>query len=313
MNKQYNIEYEEAPSGNVTFYNYKEPLMKFEEGYGFMGALVFDTESKKIQCHFCGEWFNTLGNHLHREHAMTADFYKQSVGLNKSTALVNEEIREKLIARHNGAENLRPNIKHTEETKEKIRATLKENRLEKKNVAGTCPAQLLERLTRLYDKLGRTPLQKEISFLEALKTTYGSLENACIACGIPYRKPGQNISYKTRTKWSYKYCCETVREFYDKNNRFPKTKEIKGIDHALLKYGRVNIFKDAIALDGRFRKSIKRFRYTKQELLNFLSSFEKIHGRKPSYSDCKRGLLPCLSRYSYNFGSWKTALEMANI
>jgi hypothetical protein len=71
------LEYEEAPSGSVYFYNYKEPLMKFEEGFGFIGALVFDDTTDKIQCHFCGEWFEALGNHINREHNMRAAEYKK--------------------------------------------------------------------------------------------------------------------------------------------------------------------------------------------------------------------------------------------
>lgn len=92
------IEYEEAPSGNVTFYNYKEPLMKFEQGHGFIGALVFDTESDKIQCHLCGEWFGHLPSHLAKEHNMRSAAYKDLVGLNQTTALINESMRAKMIA-----------------------------------------------------------------------------------------------------------------------------------------------------------------------------------------------------------------------
>ncbi len=127
-----NIEYEEAPSGHVTFYNYKEPLMKFEGGYGFVGALVFDGYSDKIQCHFCGNWFDALGNHLAREHSMDVEYYKKQVGLNTSTALINEKTRAKLIA--NGMKKRIKNLvnrkgkKVSAATRAKISATLKENR-----------------------------------------------------------------------------------------------------------------------------------------------------------------------------------------
>lgn len=59
--KTHELEYEEAPSGFVTLYNYKEPFMKFKEGYGFQGVLLFDGTSDKIQCHFCGNWYDALG------------------------------------------------------------------------------------------------------------------------------------------------------------------------------------------------------------------------------------------------------------
>lgn len=37
------VEYEEAPSGYVKLYNYKEPFMKFNGGHGYQGVLLVDT------------------------------------------------------------------------------------------------------------------------------------------------------------------------------------------------------------------------------------------------------------------------------
>lgn len=143
-------EYEEAPSGSVYFYNYKEPLMKFEEGFGFEGALLHDDKSDQIQCHFCGGWFDILGHHLHKEHNMMAEDYKKKVGLNKSTALISERHRALLI--RNGLKknykNLRSPKVVSKETRAKISATLREHRVEQKNITNTCPEQLLERLVK---------------------------------------------------------------------------------------------------------------------------------------------------------------------
>lgn len=317
MNKTYNVEYEEAPSGNVTFYNYKEPLMKFDEGHGYVGALIYDGTSGKIQCHFCGEWFDALGNHINKEHALKAIDYKRIVGLNKSTALINEKFRASLIAHGTRNQNLVSQKGKTRslETRRMISETLKENREEKKNLAGTCPAQLLDRLSKLYQKLGRTPTHKEIGFKEALKMTYGSIEEAMRLTGIPHRTPGQTINDKT--KWTYKRCCEEVRKFYDENGRMPKTIDQKKIGAGLCSrihfYGTRKVFADAMILNGKYGNGLKNFRYSKEELLNLLRSFEKINGRKPSTSDCKRKLLPHASRYIYNFGSWKNALSAAFI
>lgn len=48
------MEYEDSPSGFVTLYNYKEPFMKYEEGYGLKGVLLFDGKTGRVQCHMCG-------------------------------------------------------------------------------------------------------------------------------------------------------------------------------------------------------------------------------------------------------------------
>lgn len=313
MNKIHEVEYEEAPSGYVTFYNYKEPLMKFDSGYGFVGALVFDGKSDKIQCHFCGQWFEQLGNHIKKEHAINAEQYKTRVGLNKTTALINEKYRAKLIA--NGLKLRIKNLQNMKgrtrslETRRKIAETLRENRDEQKNLRGTCPEQLLERYNNLWQKLGRTPKVKEITFYEALIKTYGSMKRVSELTGIPYRKVGET---EKKTKFTEDFCINWVREFFDKNNRLPKAMEMgESIRAKINKYGKKSIFRQALKLDGRYRKINEIIRYSKEELIEFLIAFEKREVRKPSYSDCKRGLLPNLSRYSYNFGSWKNALKIA--
>jgi len=311
-------ENEEAPSGLVYFYNYKEPLMKFDGGFGYLGALIHDEKSDQIQCHFCGKWFDTLQHHLHREHNMNVAEYKEKVGLKKGTALISERFRAKLIQKglEKRLKNLRINKHHTEETKRKISATMRELRAEKQNITNTCPEQLLERLVKLYNEKGRTPLfagnaRGEVTFRAALKRVYGSVKNACEMAGIPYRAPGVNREYVSRTKWTRDYTIDTVAQFYQENKRLPNSKEYRGYIHALKKWGKKTIFKEAVIRDGTYKKVDFVARYDKTTLLTFLRMFEKNNGRKPSYSDCKRGLLPHLSRYSYNFGSWKNALALA--
>lgn len=327
MNKKpTTVEYEEAPSGHVTFYNYKEPLMKFtnpdgEGGHGFVGALLFDGISGKVQCHLCGKWFEALSsNHLQREHSMTAKEYKKVTGLMKSSALISEKYRASLIA--NGLERRVKNLKNQKGVKRsaavrrKIRETLRENRDEMKNLRGTCPEQLIERLVEQYRKLGRTPTRRELSCEEALIATYGSMQRACQLAGIPYRKPGET---NVVSKFTEDYLINFTRDFFDKNGKLPTYVSggkkhqgyTAGMHNSLKKFGRTNIQKKALNMDGRYRKCTKRFAYTNEELLDFLRNFEKVNGRKPSYSDSKRGLLPNLSRYSYNFGSWKKALSLA--
>lgn len=322
MTVENNIEYEQAPSGHITFYNYKEPLMKFEKGYGFVGALIFDGVSKKLQCHLCGEWHAYLPNHIKKEHNMKADQYKDMVGLRRSTALLNEDMRATLIK--NGLEkrmkNLRPGGSPSKEVREKIRQTLKENRAEAQNVNNTCPEQLITRLQNLHKKLGRTPTRAEMPFEETLVRVYGSISNACKIAGIPPRKSGSSLSKEMglNKKYPRVACLEWVRNFYESHARLPENQDFvkrnkRGMYEAIRKIGKISLYKDAVSVDGIYRKttSYRKIKYDKNELLKFLRTFEKINGRKPSYSDCKRGPLPHLSRYSYNFGSWKNALKLA--
>jgi hypothetical protein len=122
MNKQIQLdekhmEYEGAPSGYVRLYNYKEPFMEFVGGYGYEGVLLFDGMTDKIQCHFCGNWFENLAGHISR-HALNAKRYKKKVGLHTTTALINEAVREKLVASgmEKRIQNLTKRGKMSEET-----------------------------------------------------------------------------------------------------------------------------------------------------------------------------------------------------
>ncbi len=297
------IEYEEAPSGFVYFYNYKEPLMKFDKGHGFLGTLAFDGDTDKIQCHLCGEWYGNLPPHLVKEHNIRAPAYKEIVGLNQTTALINENMRKKLIASgmDKRLQNLRQNgmgkgTTRSKEVRAKISATLKKNTPEMQNLRGTCPVQLIERLRNKYFELGRTPLHKELGFHNALTATYGTMKQACAIAGIPYRD-----------------CIEYIRNFFDINGRLPRHKDVgkNALWRNIQRYNYRELCRDALASDNHYRKPDKRLFYTKEQLINFVRNFETIHGRKPSYSDCKRGLLPHLSRYSYHFGSWQNTLKIA--
>lgn len=315
------MEYEQAPSGFVTLYNYKEPFMDYKGGYGYMGVLLFDGESDKVQCHLCGEWYIALGNHLHKEHAMRAIEYKQEVGLNKKTALIGENMRAKLIK--SGLERRLKNLQSrkgkvvSEEVKQKISNTLKENRFEKMNTVGTCPAQLIDRLQKLYNKLGRTPKMSEIGFEQALKLTYGSMEEACRVAGIPYRKEGKTVD---NPRWIKKeQVLHFMSSFLKREGKFPSRKDfiregVRGYWDTFIVANKNNynqLKPEAMKLTGEYIATGKKIKHTKENLIWYLQNFEKVHGRKPAISDIKRKLLPSAGAYYYHFNNWKGALKAA--
>lgn len=335
---KHEIEYEDAPSGYVTFYNYKEPLMKYEKGYGYLGAVVFDGETDKIQCSLCGEWFVQLAPHLKREHNMKVGAYKEELGLFQNTALIGENMRAKLIATglDKRMQNLRQahlkrkkgGFKVSESTRAKIRATLKKNaeKSEHKNLRGTCPAQLLDRMKKIYDREGENlSIHEHFGGLEySIIKTYGSFKEACRLAGIPYRKPGTNRNYNHSIKHRDSDVLDFMKEFITRFNRMPKRKDFKAQGKQGLYIARIEKFKklvgakklrklakEAYASLDNYKNSEDRIYYTKEELLNYLRKFEQSQGRKPSYSDAKRKLIPSLQRFHYHFGSWQNALKLA--
>ena len=330
--KNKEMEYEEAPSGHVKLYDYKEPFMKFEDGYGFEGALLFDGVSDKVQCHLCGKWYDFLGSHIPQEHKMKTREYKEMVGLRQSTALVSEGLREKLV--RNGMDKRLRNLcnnqgkKMSEETKEKIRQTLKNKTRETENSNATCPAQLLDRLVKLTEKNGGVvPKSDDIPFHPLLVKTYGSLQEACGLAGIDYTNQDFAVGFRGKIVKPSKHqrivkntrgeCVEWVREFMKKYKTVPKRKDFVRADNLgmyekiRLTYGKNSVYKEA---QGDMNFQEERSEQTRQQLLNEVRRYAKVvEGRLPSVSDCKRGYLPHHSQYYYHFGNWKNVLKSADL
>ena len=226
------MEYEEATSGFVTLYNYKEPFMKFEEGFGFQGVLLMDGKTNNVQCHFCGEWFNYLPHHLHKEHNMTAEQYKKRVGLNMGSALISEQARQNLIAGNLDAriKNLRVNKKHTEATKEKIRKSVLDNanRSEFKNKIGTCPLQLIERLKALQEKLGKTPSVHECNFKITVERVFGSWKEGLRRAGMKSNPSGVNFKHAKYTVfYESSQLVDLLVSFKKNKGRYPSLSDAK--------------------------------------------------------------------------------------
>lgn len=315
------MEYPDAPSGFVMLYNYKSPFMPYTSGYGYEGVLMFDGDSDKIQCHLCGEWFDNLAHHLHREHATTASEYKETVGLLQTTALLNEKQRAVLIQK--GTErfkNLKPAVHKSAETLRKIAATNKGNRTkrEQQNLRGTCPAQLIDRLQKQYAEVGTSIPYREVKGIETMRKVFGSYKEACEQAGIPYNDRIKD--YSSRTKYYRSDMVNWIRD-HIVDGKVPTVVDYsktlgskRGAIYAAVKRlgGWKALCHEALISDGLYRK-VSGYRYSKEELLKFLTDFKKHNNRNPSISDCKRGLLPYASRYIYHWKSWKNALKAAGL
>lgn len=313
------MEYEMAPSGYVHLYNYKEPFMPVENGFGYQGVLLVDGGNGEVQCHICGQWFDGLGTHIAR-HAITASRYKQKFGLNNNTALLSEKVREKLVVK--GMEQRLQNLKNfkgtkrSEETKAKIKATQLENRRENQNKTGTCPAQLIKKIQDRIESLnGQVPNEKEMSDYKTIAKVFGTWNEAIRMAGYTPRKAGQNVKH-WKLIWTEEKAIEWVRMFFESKNIIPTHKDMPQSLYEACRTGRLDkkqIFEKAITLHGKYVKVESRIAISKEDLLTYLINFSKYHNRRPSYSDARRGLIPNLSRYSYHFGSWKEALKLANV
>jgi hypothetical protein len=263
---------------DVYYYNYKEPFIKFKGGFGFLGAVGYSRDKDKVQCAFCGEFFGGIRqSHLEKcvgvkkyekkygKEINTLDDYRDVCGLSKSTVLIGEITREKMISRKLSTKALEVKKKWaSEEEKERRRLKLIENnkkrkgskaRMEIKNKTGTCPVQLLDRIKKVKKAIGRTPSKRDFykfykgKYLGAIYSTYGSYIEAVRLSGLT-----------------------------------PQSDLYKG-----------------------------NFKYTNEQLIEFLQRFVLLHKRLSTYSDHERGLLPAYDTYIKRFGSINNARREAGL
>lgn len=247
------LEHELAPSGFVRLYRYKEPFMPVEKGFGYQGVLLMDGSGKTVQCHICGEWMAYIGFRHLKSHQTNANQYKDRFGLDQTTALVSEEHRKKLL--NHVPPKAKPWSDRTEKEKEAIRAKARAtwDRLsrEKQNQRGTCPAQLVDRLRKKKEELGREPMRKEIvSWVPTLESVFGSLAEAYRQAGM---EPRDIHSPRFTKRSDPTILIASGKQFYRVHGRLPQNSDherglldTKYKDHCT-RYGNYEEFRRVLA------------------------------------------------------------------
>lgn len=215
---------------DVIFYGYKEPLRKFDGGFGYMGVLSYSKEKDKVQCHICGRMFRAINNgHLGKVHKTTALEYKLRVGLSPTASLVGEGTRKKLFERP-----VNPNrIEELKKVHKKRNAHIKKTgndpqihrklSLEVKNKRGTCPDQLLDKIDKTIKSFGRVPTEEEFKnfhhgkFLGSIRNTYGTWNKALAKLG--------HKSYSPR--YTREDLLEAMRNFFQVHKRTPRWSDME--------------------------------------------------------------------------------------
>ena len=76
-------------------YKAQEPFMDVKRGHGFQGVLMYDDIADKIQCHICGEWFNSVAHHASYAHKVLSADYKMEFGLTLKYPLCTKTLSNK--------------------------------------------------------------------------------------------------------------------------------------------------------------------------------------------------------------------------
>lgn len=148
----------DSPSGFVHIGKYIPPFEKVKNGFGFMGVILEDFESGKIQCGICGEWFKNIPTHI-RCHKINAKEYRIRFELLTSTALKSKKMRlnQSVIMQKLRLKNKSNRFKFK---KNNIFAGNRKNKPkanESKNKYGVCDLQIMQKIIELKNELGKTP------------------------------------------------------------------------------------------------------------------------------------------------------------
>lgn len=153
--------------------------------FGYIGVLLSDKNTGKVQCHICGVWKETLAFHIFTFHKMRTSKYKKMFGFPRRFPLCSTEHSAKMAkAGLASSERLK---KHRFKKGHKIKNKIKRLKNLKKtlysesfnNKFNLCKDQILRRIGIVADKVGHFPTQTEMeehdsACLAGLIRRYGS-------------------------------------------------------------------------------------------------------------------------------------------
>lgn len=215
---------------DLVYPDYKEPLRALKEGYGYFGTVALSKDKKKIQCHICGKMYKSVSSHLSQTHGMTVEEYKDKFGLAGTTTLIGNATRKKFRDHYNKTKR-----KFLEHHRQKgLKGTVERNkerkgnklRMEIRNKRGNCPDQLIDKITKLYDKLGRAPSVAEYrkeygkGAPSQLYYYFGLWDNAFSKAGI------KSFKKQKEEKYTKEKLIEAFQTFYKRFNRTPQYSDL---------------------------------------------------------------------------------------
>lgn len=192
----------------IPLYKASPPFMKYEKGYGYMGVVLMDTETNKIQCHLCGTLVNSMYLHLRFKHKkIDGKEYRKITGLNKFIPLISESYSKKIresftkLPKKEREERIKKLCEISRKTFAKGRHKRQtKGSIQYQNKFSTCELQAKDKFWKEYEALGRIPTTNEMS--ESLKSIiysrFGSYEKALYKWGMSEDKINQHLELKQR-------------------------------------------------------------------------------------------------------------------
>lgn len=217
------------PDTEATFSAYKEPLTASPTGFGYLGCIAYDKNETHTQCHICGWFFKSVGHHVNQQHDISTEEYRERFGLIRGKSLVATNTRKNYLRRWQelSPEERQRRIKELKNTAGRNHGVnrAKPKSLEKKNLEGTCPDQLLDKILKLKEKLGHTPTKTEFEReyrrdTKIVGRTFGSWTESLRVLGMSPRIGG-HPAYSEET------VLKMLRDFAKEYGREPYYRDVR--------------------------------------------------------------------------------------
>lgn len=300
-------------------------------GMAFRGCVSYKPKEDRLQCHECGEWFDSLSAHIRGSHKpLSVADYKTKHCLRQSTSLINRRMQSALAAaaRPEGQAALRV-YRQTPEYKESSRrggASHPKGRgsrfayhYEARNEKGTCNAQLVVRIAEVVKEFGITPSIKEFESRGIhLYSILDSFDVKNVAELMDKLGFGRCVNKgNSKPAISDADLLDGLRDFYVRRGRLPGTREFgQGALRARSLYcKRFGSIRSSFALAGLELVASRRDlgpRCSAEEILRRVAAFCAAHDRLPKLKDFGSEALPFSGSVLRNrFGSIALAAEAA--
>lgn len=213
---------------DVALYAEKAPYV--QSGASLQGVLLLDPRADLVQCHECGEWFQSLPEHVWKIHKMRTSDYKHKHGLLRHCALVNERIRNALVSAGNREAAKRgPGFYLEMRRRAKAASWIKPAGIAHgpyhaaRNRKGRCHAQDLNELKVLAARIGRCPSNEELIQANlhpaALEYRFNrKIKEILFLAGL---------AREERSVFTPELLAELLRDFYVSYQRLPSVSDFK--------------------------------------------------------------------------------------
>lgn len=231
----------------LTVRNYKEPLKPIpkKEGFGFYGTIKQTLDGDKLQCHICGKLARELALHIRNVHkGMPAKVYREKFQLAAETALNSDTLREEKKLRTVAYRKSlgKKGLALLEKRRMKAMQPMLEERrkkgwkgfkqsLETQNKRGSCPDQILAKITDIAERMGRTPSCEEFvkecgsqRYRYLITKVYGSWLNALKLLKL---QPKGHYSLGRSPKYSDEELIQYLVNFSKNNRAVPRMTDFK--------------------------------------------------------------------------------------